>query len=42
MQPLMIETLNILGTKGTSSIWFKKKKSIYKSPQLTSCILVKE
>ena len=26
MQPLMIETLNILGTKGMSSIWFKKKK----------------
>ena len=30
-QPLMIKTLNILGTKGTSSIWFKKKKHLQKS-----------
>ena len=26
-QPLTIKTLNILGTKGISSIWFKKKKA---------------
>jgi len=29
-QPLMIKTLNILGTKGISSIWFKKKKNLQK------------
>ena len=32
MQPLMIETLNILGTKGTSSILFKKKKKHLQKP----------
>ena len=31
-QPLMIKTLNILGTKGISSIWFKKKKKNLQKP----------
>ena len=31
-QPLTIKTLNILGTKGISSIWFKKKKKQLQKP----------